>query len=119
MSFRDNVPVAYLMRNKNICDVRTWDIMQYSYECNDPTLMYRYYKNKQEIPDVIAYIDFGRDEIMSIEKSQNAFQFNKFVNRYYKLEKNDFENNTFKVMIYRNKGEFDGEYDELINTIEK
>lgn len=80
VSFRDNAPVAYLMCNKNICDVRTWDIMQYTYECNDPTLMYRYYKNKQQIPDVIAYVDFGRDEILSIEKSEEEFQFNKFVN---------------------------------------
>ncbi|MBO4458970.1 MAG: hypothetical protein J5802_14785 [Butyrivibrio sp.] len=117
VSFRDNAPVAYLMRNKNICDVRTWDIMQYSYGCNDPTLMYRYYKNKKQIPDVIAYIDFGRDEILSIEKSEDDFQFNKFVNDYYYLDKDDFSNNTFRVLIYRNNGKFDDDFDGLLDSV--
>lgn len=93
--------------------------MQYTYECNDPTLMYRYYKNKQQIPDVIAYVDFGRDEILSIEKSEEEFQFNKFVNDYYYLDKGDFSNNTFRVLIYRNNGTFDGEFDKLLNSIVK
>jgi hypothetical protein len=119
VSFRDNAPVAYLMRNKNICDVRTWDIMQYSYDCNDPTLMYRYYKNKQQIPDVIAYIDFGRDEMLSIEDSPENFQFNNFVNKYYYLDKDDFKNNTFRVLIYRNNGTFNNDYDGLIESIKK
>lgn len=117
VSFRDNVPVAYLMRNTNICDVRTWDAMQWSYGCDDPFIMYRYYKNKEQIPDVIAYIDFGRDDSMSIENPSDVFQYNDFVNKYYYLDKNDFKNNTFRVLIYRNNGTFDGDFDKLIESI--
>lgn len=118
VAFRDCVPIAYLMRYKNICDVRTWDIMQYSYNCNDPTVLFRYYKNKNEIPDVIVYIDFGRDEKLSIEKTSNEFQYNNFVNEYYYLDKSDFENKTFRVLIYRNNRKFDGDYEQLLNSIE-
>lgn len=117
VSFRDNAPVAYLMRSTNICDVRTWDTMQYSYECDDPTIMYRYYKNKEQIPDVIAYIDFGRDKVMSIENSADVFQYNDFVNKYYYLDKKDFKNDTFRVLIYRNNGTFDNNFDKLIESI--
>lgn len=117
VSFRDNAPVAYLMRNTNICDVRTWDAMQWSYGCDDPIVMYRYYKNKEQIPDVIAYIDFGRDDSMSIENSSDVFQYNDFVNKFYYLDKNDFKNNTFRVLIYRNNGTFDGDFDRLIESI--
>ncbi len=117
VSFRDNVPVAYLMRNKNICDIKTWDEMQWSYNCDNPTSMYRYYKNKGEIPDVIAYVDFGRDESLSIENPSDMFQFNDFVNQYYYLDKSDFENDTFRVLIYRNNGTFDLDFDELINSV--
>lgn len=117
VSFRDNAPVAYLMRNTNICDVRTWDTMQYSYGCDDPTLMYRYYKNKEQIPDVIAYIDFGRDKVMSIENSSDVFQYNDFVNKYFYLDQNDFKNDTFRVLIYRNNGTFDNDFDGLIESV--
>lgn len=117
VSFRDNVPVAYLMRNTNICDVRTWDVMQWSYGCDDPTMVYRYYKNKEQIPDVIAYIDFGRDDSMSIENPSDVFQYNDFVNKYYFLDKDDFKNNTFRVLIYRNNGTFDGDFDNLIESV--
>ena len=117
VSFRDNVPVAYLMINKNICDVKTWDEMQWSYNCNDPTSMYRYYKNKGEIPDVIAYVDFGRDDSLSIENSSELFQFNDFVNEYYYLDKDDFQNTTFRVLIYRNNGTFNYDFNELIGTV--
>lgn len=117
VSFRDNVPVAYLMRNKNICDIKTWDEMQWSYNCDNPTSMYRYYKNKGKIPDVIAYVDFGRDESLSIENPSDVFQFNDFVNEYYYLDKSDFANNTFRVLIYRNNGTFDFDFDKLINSV--
>lgn len=117
VSFRDNAPVAYLMKNKNICDIRTWDDMQWYYGCNDPTAMYMYYKNKGSIPDVISYIDFKRDDSLSIENPSDIFQYNDFVNEYYYLDKDDFKNTTFRVLIYRNNGSFDGDFDSLLDSI--
>lgn len=117
VSFRDNAPVAYLMRNKNICDIRTWDNMQWSYGMNNPVSMYRYYKNKGEIPDVIVYVDFGRDPELSIDSPSEAFQYNNFVNNYYYLDAETLENQTFRVKIYRNNKSFQYDFDRLIASV--
>lgn len=114
VSFRDNVPVAYMIRNKNIWDVRTWDEMQWTYGCNNPTGMYRYYKNREGIPDVISYIDFGRDDILSIEATSEEFPFNDFVNQYYVLDSDEQINETFRVLIYRRNELPAPDYDLLI-----
>ncbi|MBP5383867.1 MAG: hypothetical protein J6Y57_02720 [Lachnospiraceae bacterium] len=115
VSFRDNAPVGYLMKNRNVCDIETWDFLQYSYGCNDPTGMYRYYKNRDAIPDVICYIDFGRDSLLSIENSSSDyFRFNDFVNQNYVLADDSFQNDTFRVLLYRNNGTFDYDFDSLI-----
>ncbi len=118
VSFRDNAPVAYLMQNKNVCDVRTWDEMQYSYGSDDPSSMYRYYQNTESVPDVIAYVDFGRDPVMSIDNTSATFQYNDFVNRYYDLEEATLENRTFRVKLYRNNGEFAEDFDALLQWTE-
>lgn len=115
ISIRDNAPVGYLLLCKNeICDVRTWDEMQYSYGCNEPTSMFMYYKNKQQIPDVIIYIDFDKDNGLSIENEDAGFKYNLFVNDYYYLD-SEFSNKTFeRVLIYRNNNKFNGNFDSLI-----
>lgn len=117
VSFRDNAPVGYLMSSRNICDVMTWDEMQWTYKCDNPTTMYRYYKNTERIPDVIMYIDFGRDESLSIENPSDVFQYNDFVNEYYDLVDNSFKNETFRVLLYKSNGSFDGDYESLINSV--
>lgn len=117
IAFRDNAPEAHLMINRNVCNPKTWDEMQWEYKCNDPTSMYRYYKNREAIPDVIIYVDMGRDKSLSIENSSEVFQYNDFVNQYYYLDCDDFHNDTFRVLIYRNNGTFDGDYDRLIESV--
>lgn len=118
VSFRDNVPVAYMLRNKNIWDIRTWDEMQWNHNCNDPTSMYRYYQNRGGIPDVIAYVkfDYGK-ETWSIDHSEEEFQFNAFVNRYYELESDEQVNETFRVRIYRRNELPDPDFDRLIESV--
>lgn len=119
VSFRDNVPVAYLMKNKKVCDIRTWDEMQYSYGCNDPTSMYSYYKNRNRIPDVICYVDFGRDaDGLSIDNSDEEYIYNRFVKKYYNLEKDEKLNDTFfHIKIYRNNGTFNYDFARLIESV--
>lgn len=115
VSFRDNVPVAYMIRNHNVWDIRTWDEMQWNHGCDDPTSMFRYYKNRDGIPDVIAYIDFkfGR-ETRSIDHSEEEFQFNAFVNQYYELNSDEQINETYRVRIYRRNELPDPDFDTLI-----
>lgn len=117
VSFRDNVPVAYMIRSKNIWDIRTWDEMQWNYGCNDPMSMYRYYQNRGDIPDVISYIDFGYCESLSIENSSEVFQFNDFVNQYYELDSDEQINDTFRVVIYRRNEQPDPDFDALIESV--
>lgn len=74
------LPMYFLMSNGIVCDIMTWNSMQYSYvitgEAEDnPSIMFRYYKNIDNIPDKYIYIDFGRDKILSCDNP--TFQFNK------------------------------------------
>lgn len=110
-AFRDNVPFAYLMMHHGqVCEVSTWDILQYTYKRNSPSILFEYYKGRDMIPDKIIYIDFGRDANLSIEDP--AFKYNQFVNTYYD-RRDDFElNDTFyHVITYEYNGSFDGNYD--------
>ena len=104
IAFRDNVPVGYLFMNGHICDIRTWDCMQYSYGSNDPSALYAYYERIGRIPDKIIYVDYGRDKKLSIDNSD--FSYNDFVNSNYKLEADIQLNNTYKrVMLFRRKND--------------
>lgn len=110
--FKDNVPVAYTLYSDNMLDIRTWDEMNYSYGCNDPSSTFRYFYSRGEIPDKIIYIDYGRDEVMSIDA--DGYRFNNFVEDYYDLDKRISLNDTFnQIAIYTNKGEFDGDFKKL------
>jgi len=117
VSFRDNAAYAYLSRSENICDVKAFDELAWYYGANNPRSMYRYYKNRNMIPDVIAYIDYGRDETLSIEASSDVFQFNDFVNQYYKLDSEEQINETFRVLIYRRNELPDPDFDQLIASV--
>ena len=119
VQFRDNTPMAYLMHTEGtISDIRTWDCMQYTYRgmgTNNPRSMYRYYKRTGSIPDKIIYIDFGRDRQLSIEDP--SWKYNKFVNAYYDRQSAVRLNPTFRVVIYKYNGKFDGNYDRLIDSV--
>lgn len=114
--FKDNVPAAYLIKNHNICDVRTWDEMSYGNGCNDPESTYRYFKNVERIPDKIIYIHIGRPKPLSTD--DESFRFNKFVDKYYDNVLREHFNETFpEVSVYENNGTFDGDYDSLFNLL--
>ena len=99
----DTVPAAYLMINGTHCTPSTWDRMQYSYDLDNrdtsDEIMYRYFRTKGEIPTVIVYVDFGRDEQLSIE--EEGYPFNRFVNRHYSLAEEKKLNDLYRVKIYR------------------
>lgn len=121
VQFRDNTPAAYLMHTKgSISDVRTWDCMQHTYKVtfktNSPLGMYKYYKRSNSIPDKIIYVDFGRDPRLSIEEPD--WKYNKFVNTYYDKQSEVRLNKTFRVLVYKYNGNFDGNYDRWIQSVE-
>lgn len=115
-AFRDNVPCGYLMMHDGkMCDVATWDVLQYMYHGNTPAKLFDYYKRRDAIPNKIIYVDYGWDKRLSIEDS--AFRYNDFVNEYYTLIDDVKLNDTFShVMVYEYNNKFDGDYDYWINT---
>lgn len=115
-AFRDNVPCAYLMIHKGkSCDISTWDILQYTYKRNAPSVLFDYYRRRNMIPDKIIYIDYGRDNNLSIQDSK--FRYNDWVNTYYTLTADFQLNKTFKhIMVYQYNGSFDGNYQYWIDS---
>lgn len=115
-AFRDNVPCAYLMAHTGeVCEMSTWDILQYSYHRNTPAVLFDYYRRRDMIPDKIIYIDYGRDENLSI--ADNEFRYNDWVNTYYSLIDDVELNETFyHVMVYQYDGSFDGDYQWWIDN---
>ena len=71
--------------------------------------MYDYYRVRDMIPDKIIYVDFGKDERLSINNPD--FRYNDWVNAYYDLVEDIRLNETFfRVMVYQYNGKFDGNY---------
>lgn len=115
-AFRDNVPAGYLMVHKGwMCDIRTWDCLQYSYHANSPAILFDYYKRRNMIPEKIIYVDYGRDKQLSIDDPN--FRYNDFVNAYYDLVEDIELNEIFKrIKVYQYNGKFDGNYQYWIDT---
>jgi hypothetical protein len=115
-AFRDNVPSAYLMvKRGNICEISTWDILQYSYHRNSPAVLFDYYRRRDMIPDKIIYIDFGRDENLSIDTPE--YRYNDWINEYYDLIEDVKLNETyFRILVYQYNGTFDGDYQYWIDA---
>lgn len=76
----DQVPFGYLMINGTACSPTTADPMLYTYGVDNPEIMFDYFSIVDKVPNKIIYIDFGRDEKLSI---YNDWKFNNFVNKYY------------------------------------
>ena len=114
-AFRDNVPAGYLMMHQGkMCDRATWDCMQFTYNLNAPDNLYAYYQRRGAIPDKIIYVDFGRDEQLSIECED--YLYNEFVHAYYTRISDTELNETFRhVIVYEYSGGFDGNLEEWIN----
>lgn len=96
--YMDLAPMAYLMSEATPWTPSTWDRMQYSHGFNCPDIVYRYFESKGDIPDIVIYIDFGRDKVLSIDRKD--YLFNDFINRYYLLEESRSVNKGFKVKKY-------------------
>ncbi len=113
-AFLDNVPCAYLMMHGGqMCDISSWDVLNYSYGRNMPSKLFDYYRRRGAVPDVIVYIDIGRDPEMSIENEE--YRFNDFVLAYYDMTEETKPNATFShVMVFRYAGGFDGDIERWI-----
>ncbi len=95
--FMDWASFGYLMSNGQGCTSTTYDAMQYTYDVNNPEIMYDYFTLTGTVPDKIIYIDFGRDETLSIEDTH--WKFNQFVNENYTIQ-NVCELNDYRVLYY-------------------
>lgn len=113
--FHDLVPCGYLMMHTGeMCSIATWDPLNYSYGINAPAELYEYYKRRQAIPDKIFYVDYGRDENLSIEDAD--FKYNEFVEAYYeKIDEIELNETFFHVIVYEYNGEFNGDYNYWID----
>lgn len=80
--FLDQVPFAYVMTEANACTPNSADPMSHSYGVNSPEAMYDYFALSGRVPNKIIYIDFGRDELLSID---DEWRFNEFLDTNYIL----------------------------------
>lgn len=95
--FMDWCSFAYLMTNGTMCSPSSLDPMFYSYGVNDPTIMYKYFTLNQTAPNKIIYIDYGRDEHLSIHN--NSWEFNLFIETNYILASH-YKNSLFNMYEY-------------------
>lgn len=114
-AFRDNVPCGYLMMHKGVmCCEATWDKLNYSYNRNAPANLYNYYQRRGAFPEKIIYVDYGRDEKLSIEDTY--FKYNEFVDSYYKKIEDISLNSTFyHIIVYEYQDTFDGNFEYWID----
>lgn len=114
-AFRDNVPAGYLMMHTGImCDKATWDCMNYSYHKNAPANLYEFYQRRGAFPQKYIYVDYGRDENLSIEDED--YKFNEYINRYYRKTADFAFNDTFRrIMVFEYEGGFNGDFDYWID----
>lgn len=78
----DNDPFIYLMSDAVPCAPSTWDMALYSYKFDEPQLYYDYFRVTGREPTKIIYMNYGRDEVMSIDTD---YRFNEFVKEKYEL----------------------------------
>lgn len=95
--FLDWVSFAYLMNNGEACTSMTLDPNSYTYKINEPRVLFDYYKLVKTVPNKIIYIDYGRDNCLSIEDLE--WKFNAFVDSFYNLT-DTYKNQSFRVLIY-------------------
>ncbi len=98
--FLDWASFGYLISNGEPFNSSTYDTMYYSYSVNNPKIMYDYFDLKKDIPDKIIYIDYGRDEKLSIE--DKYWQFNECVNELYNYSTMN-SLNEYRIVMYEKK----------------
>lgn len=114
--FMDWVSFAYLMTEAKACTPSSLDIT-WSAHVDNSTIMKEYFESVDDIPDKIIYINYGRDEKISIDGKRS---FNEFVNDNYEFiemydtnpkivnkhaVKNDADRASFFVKYYKRKYE--------------
>ena len=95
--FLDWASFGYLMNEGTACSSQTLDPCGYSYKCDYPRIIYDYYKQTSSVPNIIFYVDFARDENLSIE--DESWSFNEFAELFYNRS-GTFENEVFRVLKY-------------------
>lgn len=98
--FRDVVPFGYLMVDNPALSQDAWDPLQYSYGLDDGQRLKsveEYAASHGGYADCIVYVDFGRDEVMSID--DDTFPFTEFVKKNYSLTYED-RDAIYPVVIY-------------------
>ena len=108
--FLDWVSFGYLMNEGQMCSPSTLDV-SYTYNVNNPMYYYNYFIMEQEIPSKIIYVDYGRDERLSIDCDE--WKFNELV-EFYSLS-DEYDDEMFKVRIYSIEDEM-GAWEYLENT---
>ncbi len=93
--FLDWASFGYLMTKATACSPTTLDTFHYTYRVNNPKMLYNYFKKKGKIPNKIIYIDYGRDNHVSLYEKD--WVFNEFVYSFYRQEQ-IFDNKIIKVI---------------------
>lgn len=111
----DWVSFAYLMTDGKICSASSGDTSGYSYGVNDPSSYFDYFYSTNSIPDKIIYVDYGRDERLSIETEE--WRFNEFVLSFYELSDAKVISERVRYKCYRLKDRTGAEsmIDEVTN----
>ena len=99
--FLDNVPFGYLMSNGIPWAPSTWDLTGYTYGFDNDNILYRYFENKGAYPDKIIYLDFGRDDLLSIDVKRHSF--NQFVNSKYDFRSKTYIGDRYEIRLYEKK----------------
>lgn len=95
--FLDWASFGYLISKGHICAPSSYDSCGYSYKVNEPDIMYDYFYHEQTVPDAIIYVDYGHDEVLSIEYP--GWKFNEFVKENYIL-RDSYSDEELEVLRY-------------------
>ncbi len=97
--FLDWSSFGYLMTDGKVFAPSSLDI-SYSYQVDQPEILYDYFRMKRQIPTKIVYIDYEGEKRLSIEDLN--WKFNVFVNTYYQ-ETDVREWEGYRVLLFERK----------------
>lgn len=109
-----------MVRSGTMCEPSTWDGMNYELlnsdngaVYNNPgARLYTYYQKKRSFPKKYIYVEYGSYDKLSIDDDE--FKLTEFVKSYYEKTADFALNGTFRrVVVYKYKGGFDGNFGKL------
>jgi len=103
-SFRDMAPYCYLMmHNGNMCDVTTWDSLNYfGAHINSPQRLFLYYDRRGVQPDKIIFVKYRLFE--DISYYQENLKYNKYIEENYFLEEENSIGTEFEeILVFSRK----------------